>query len=81
MTADLRWLEPPYMPRRDIRLIPDPQAGVPGIQDEIRAAVLKLFRERRAQARDHRSRRRADAENDARLPWRERCAGICAADA
>ena len=44
MTGDERWLEPPYKPRRDVRLIPDPQAGVPKeIQDEIRAAVLKLF--------------------------------------
>jgi 4-hydroxyacetophenone monooxygenase len=44
MTGDLRWLEPPYKPRRDVRLIPDPDAGVPQqIQDEIRAAVLKLF--------------------------------------
>src|SRR3990170_1821550 len=44
MTGDERWLEPPYKPRRDVRLIPDPEAGVPKeIQDEIRAAVLKLF--------------------------------------
>src|ERR1700686_970712 len=44
MTGDERWLEPPYKPRRDVALIPDPQAGVPPeIQDEIRAAVLKLF--------------------------------------
>jgi hypothetical protein len=44
MTGDMKWLAPPYMPKRDIRLIPDPQAGVPTeIQDEIRAAVLKLF--------------------------------------
>src|SRR5215468_10239811 len=44
MTGDMRWLEPPYKPRRDVRLIPDPDAGVPKeIQDEIRAAVLKLF--------------------------------------
>src|SRR2546421_10644594 len=44
MTGDERWLEPPYRPRRDVRLIPDPQAGLPPeIQDEIRAAVLKLF--------------------------------------
>src|SRR5438477_10381089 len=44
MTGDMRWLEPPYKPRRDVRLIPDPQGGVPPeIQDEIRAAVLKLF--------------------------------------
>ncbi len=44
MTGDTRWLEPPYKPRRDVRLIPDPDAGVPKeIQDEIRAAVLKLY--------------------------------------
>src|SRR5438445_3069195 len=44
MTGDERWLEPPYKPRRDVRLIPDPQGGVPPeIQDEIPAAVLNLF--------------------------------------
>ena len=44
MTGDMRWLEPPYVPKRDVRLIPDPDACVPKeIQDEIRAAVLKLF--------------------------------------
>ena len=44
MTGDQRWLEPPYKPKRDVRLIPDPEAGVPKqVQDEIRAAVLKLF--------------------------------------
>jgi 4-hydroxyacetophenone monooxygenase len=44
MTGDERWLEPPYKPRRDIRLIPDPDAGVPAeIQQEIRSAVVKLF--------------------------------------
>ena len=29
MTGDERWLEPPYKPKRDVRLIPDPQAGMP----------------------------------------------------
>jgi 4-hydroxyacetophenone monooxygenase len=44
MTGDERWLEPPYKPKRDVRLIPDPDAGLPKeIQDEIRAAVLRLF--------------------------------------
>src|SRR6266545_4481645 len=44
MTGDERWLEPPYKPKRDVRLIPDPQAGMPKeIQAEIRAAALKLF--------------------------------------
>ncbi|WOH79610.1 NAD(P)/FAD-dependent oxidoreductase [Bradyrhizobium sp. BEA-2-5] len=43
MTGDEKWLEPPYLPKRDIRLIPDPEAGVTReIQDEIRAAVLNL---------------------------------------
>jgi len=36
--------EPPYKPKRDVRLIPDPDAGLPQeIQDEIRAAVVNLF--------------------------------------
>ncbi|WP_244486157.1 flavin-containing monooxygenase [Bradyrhizobium viridifuturi] len=44
MTGEEKWLEPPYKPKRDVRLIPDPDAGVPKpIQDEIRAAVLNLF--------------------------------------
>ena len=44
MTGDQRWLAPPYKPKRDVRLIPDPDAGLPAdIQDEIRAAVVKLF--------------------------------------
>ena len=44
MTGDVRWLEPPYQPKRDVRLIPDPDAGLPPeIQDKIRAEVLKLF--------------------------------------
>src|SRR5438445_12210474 len=44
MTGDERWLERPYKPRRDVRLIPDPEAGLPrDVQDEIRAAVVKLF--------------------------------------
>ena len=44
LTGDERWLEPPYRPRRDVRLIPDPEAGLPrDIQNEIRSAVLKLF--------------------------------------
>src|SRR6202171_5384596 len=44
MTGDERWLEPPSKPRRDVCLLTGPQAGVPPeIQNEIRAAVLKLF--------------------------------------
>ncbi|MGF7161870.1 4-hydroxyacetophenone monooxygenase [Rhodoligotrophos appendicifer] len=44
MTGDARWLEPPYHPKRDVRLIPDPQAGLgPDIQEEVRAAARKIF--------------------------------------
>ena len=36
--------QPPYRPARDVRLIPEPDAGLPAtIQDEIRTAVVKLF--------------------------------------
>ena len=83
LTGDERWLEPPYRPKRDVRLIPDPQAGVPPeIQDEIRAAVLKLFENGEPKPVDHGPRQRLDAADDARdAGRRERGARICAADA
>jgi 4-hydroxyacetophenone monooxygenase len=38
-------MEPPYLPRRDVRLIPDPRAGLPeSIQAEIREAAVKILR-------------------------------------
>ena len=44
MTGDMRWLEPPYAPRRDVRLIPDPRAGLSDeIQADIRKAALKVL--------------------------------------
>jgi 4-hydroxyacetophenone monooxygenase len=44
LTGDQRWLQPPYLPKRDIRLIPDPDASLPKeIQDEIRGAVVELL--------------------------------------
>ena len=44
MTGDLRWLEPPYAPRRDVRLIPDPRAGLSDeVQAEIRNAAIKVL--------------------------------------
>jgi 4-hydroxyacetophenone monooxygenase len=46
MTGDERWLEPPYRPKRDVRLIPDPDAGLPdNIQHEIRSAIVNLFKD------------------------------------
>jgi len=45
MTGSERWLEAPYRPGRDVRLIPDPDAGLPAnIQREIRAAIVDLFK-------------------------------------
>lgn len=44
MTGDERWLAAPYRPKRDIRLIPDPDAGLSDeVQQEIRDAVLALY--------------------------------------
>jgi 4-hydroxyacetophenone monooxygenase len=44
MTGDLRWLDPPYRPVRDVRLVADPQAGFPpDVQAEIRATVIALL--------------------------------------
>ena len=44
LTGDRRWLEPPFQPKRDIRLIPDPSAGLPpAVQAEVRAAASRLL--------------------------------------
>jgi len=44
MTGDLRWLEPPYQPERDVRLIPEPSAGLSEkAQHDIRQTVVSLF--------------------------------------
>src|SRR3981081_1021658 len=44
MTGDTSWLEPPYKPGRDVRLIPHHEAGAgQALRDKIRAAVLTLF--------------------------------------
>lgn len=51
MTGDTRWLEPPYQPKRDIRLIPDPGAGLAEeVQREIRDAAAQVLSERTAPA-------------------------------
>jgi 4-hydroxyacetophenone monooxygenase len=45
LTGDMRWLEPPFAPKRDVRLIPDPNAGLPDeVCAEVRAAALDLLR-------------------------------------
>ena len=43
-TGDRRWLEPPYKPARDVRLVADPMAGFsPEVADEIRNAAFNAF--------------------------------------
>jgi 4-hydroxyacetophenone monooxygenase len=44
LTGDDTWLEPPYQPVRDVRLIADPGAGfAPDIQAKIRDAACRLL--------------------------------------
>lgn len=44
LTGDARWLEDPYQPARDVRLIADPHAGfAPAVQEEIRAAARAVL--------------------------------------
>ena len=44
LTGDRTWLEPPFTPRRDVRLVADPAAGLPPeVADEIRSAVADLL--------------------------------------
>ncbi|MEK7863875.1 MAG: NAD(P)/FAD-dependent oxidoreductase, partial [Chloroflexota bacterium] len=44
LTGELHWLESPYRPVRDVRLVADPQAGfAPEVQEEIRGAVTALL--------------------------------------
>src|SRR6476661_9741567 len=44
LTGDMRWLAPPYSPKRDVRLIPDRGAGVPdAVAAEVRAAAVALL--------------------------------------
>lgn len=44
LTGDLGWLDPPFRPKRDVRLIPDPNAGLPPkVQATIRSAALKAL--------------------------------------
>ena len=45
LTGDMRWLAPPFSPKRDVRLIPDPRAGLSDdVCAEVRAAALDLLR-------------------------------------
>ena len=51
MTGDESWLLPPYQPKRDVRLIPDPNAGLPEpLQAEIRRAAVEALLARREPA-------------------------------
>ncbi len=44
LTGERRWLEPPYQPKRDVKLIADEDAGLaPDIQQDIRDAAVALL--------------------------------------
>ena len=44
LTGDRKWLNPPFTPRRDVRLVADPGAGLPPeAAAEIRSAVSELL--------------------------------------
>lgn len=44
LTGDLGWLDPPFQPPRDVRLVPDPRAGLdPDAQQRIRTAVREIL--------------------------------------
>lgn len=48
-TGDETWLSPPFTPKRDVRLIPDPAAGLaPELQAEVRRAAYDVLRSRSA---------------------------------
>ena len=43
-TGDTHWLEAPYTPCRDVRLIADPSAGLPeAVQSDLRARAIEVF--------------------------------------
>lgn len=45
MTGDLSWLDPPYQPKRDVRLIPDRSAGLSqDAQSDIQNAIIDFIR-------------------------------------
>lgn len=49
LSGDRRWLEPPYRPKRDNKLIADEDAGLlRQVQDEIRAEAVRLIESRGA---------------------------------
>jgi len=44
LTGDQTWLEPPFRPVKDVRLIPDPSAGLrPSVQQKIRSAAVEAL--------------------------------------
>ena len=46
LTGERRWLESPYSPAPDKRLIADPAAGLPSeVQEDVRAAIFDLLRD------------------------------------
>ena len=47
LTGDERWLAPPFLPAKDVSIVPDPAAGLPEeVAAEIRAAVVRYASDR-----------------------------------
>jgi 4-hydroxyacetophenone monooxygenase len=50
LTGDSRWLREPFLPKRDVRLIADPAAGLSSeVQEEIRTAAFVALSRRRVE--------------------------------
>jgi 4-hydroxyacetophenone monooxygenase len=46
ITRDPRWLEPPYLPQRDVSIFADPTGGLPEpVREEIREAAARVLDE------------------------------------
>ncbi|MEL0114108.1 MAG: hypothetical protein VW835_20445, partial [Rickettsiales bacterium] len=51
LTGDRRWLSEPFLPKRDVKLIADADAGLsPEAQAEIRSAAVELLSARHIEA-------------------------------
>lgn len=68
-TGDRRWLQAPYLPVRDVRLVADPGAGLPDdVASEIRTAAFEVFSSGQAPKVD-------DPGDDVMLEMMQRCLG------
>lgn len=48
ITGDTRWIRAPFLPKRDVRLVADPTAGLsPEVQEEVRSTIIELMEQGR----------------------------------